>query len=248
MKQLQQLYRSTYQGENVVTDLTLKNKQWNITQTWIGNSVINNQISNKACVIGNGISRKDFPIHTVINHFGGLLGTQKLQTYACNAFYREHTPDFLVVSGDDKTIIAEVANSGFCDQNVVYATAADIQLHPGNFYLIPQDPAWNSGSIATYLAAFDGHKTVALIGFDMTDTQGYTYNCYAGTNGYQADGHAQASSKFQELTMLEVFTAYPNVDFVRVMPTSDWSMPESWKYVTNLRQISFRDFVLEFDI
>lgn len=245
MKKLEKLYRTIYTGEHIVTDLTLKSNNWNITKTWIGNSVTNNQISNQACVIGNGISRKEFQLSAVFNHFGGLLATQKLQTYGCNALYRDFTPDFLVVSGDDAGIITEIANSGYCTNNIVYASAMDIQAHPGKFYLVPQDPDWNAGSTATYLAAFDGHKKIYLVGFDGQDTENYNYNIYAGTHGYQSARNAHASPAFLDLTMKIVFDTYHDVEFVRVMPSANSAMPESWKGCTNLRQISFRDFVLE---
>lgn len=248
MKQIKKLYRATYTGENVVTDLVHANAKWDVAKEWIPNAVVNNQISNKACIIGNGISRKGFNLKTVINHFGGLLGREKLQTYGCNALYRDHTPDFLVVSGDDREIITEVANSGYADSNIVYASAPHIQLHPGKFYLIPQDPAWNAGSVATYLAAFDGHTTIYLVGFDGQDTEGYNYNMYAGTPGYQGERNAKADPAFLDITMKMIFDTYKDVEFVRVMPSASYSMPEAWKYCTNLRQISFREFVLEADL
>jgi len=248
MKQIKKWYRATYSGEHVVTDLVHTNAKWNVAKEWIPNAVVNNQISNKACVIGNGISRKGFNLNAVMNHFGGLLGREKLQTYGCNALYREHKPDFLVVSGDDREIIAEVANSGYADNNIVYASAPHIQSHPGKFYLIPQDPAWNSGSVAAYLAAFDGHKTIYLLGFDGQDTVGSNYNMYAGTPGYQGSTNAKADPAFFDITMKMIFDTYKNVDFVRVMPQSSYSMPEQWKFCTNLRQISFREFILEADL
>lgn len=248
MKEIKKLYRKSYSGEDVVTDLVHAGSKWNATKEFIPNSVINNQISNQACIIGNGISRKDFNLNAVIGHFGGLLARKKLQTYGCNALYRDYTPDFLVVSGDDSQIITEVANSGYCDNHVVYASAPHIQYHPGKFYLVPQDPAWNSGSIATMLAAFDDHKKIYLLGFDGQDTAHYNYNMYAGTPGYQNATHAQAAPDFLDITMKIIFDTYNDVDFVRVMPSKYASMPEAWKFCTNLRQISFREFVLEADL
>lgn len=248
MKKLNKIYRSNYQGEEVVTDLVLDQQSWDITKEFIPNSVFNNQISNQACVIGNGISRERFDVGAIMNQYGGLLGTKKLQTYGCNALYRDQSPDFLVVSGEDTQIVAEVAYSGYCDNHIVYASAPHIQSHPGKFYLVPQDPGWNSGSVATYLACFDSHTTVFLLGFDGQDTAQYNYNIYAGTPGYQGATNAQADPAFFDLTMKAIFDLYNDVDFVRVMPSKFASMPESWKYCLNLRQISFREFVIEADL
>jgi hypothetical protein len=48
--------------------------------------------------------------------------------------------------------------------------------------------------------------------------------------------------------MKQVMDIYDDVDFVRVAPTKDFYMPESWKYQLNLRQISFKEFVIEADL
>jgi hypothetical protein len=248
MKQIQELYRAAYTGENIVTDLTYVGKQWSASQEWIGNSVVNNQISNQACIIGNGISRKKFDINAVFNHFGGILGTLKLQTYGCNALYRDYTPDFLVVSGEINGIVKEVAESGYCNDHIVYASALQIQEYPGQFYLAPQDLGWNSGSLATYIAAFDGHTKIFMIGFDGQDTIGSNYNMYAGTPGYEGADHAHAFSQFFDVTMKDIYDTYSKVDFVRVMPSRNSTIPESWKYCLNFRQIDFNDFILEADL
>ena len=248
MKKIKQIYRSNYEGENIVTEMTHQDNKWDIVKEFIPNSVINNQISNRAVVIGNGPTRKLFDLGTIFNHFGGLLASRKLQTYGCNALYRDYEPDFLVVTGPSDGIVKEVADSGYCDEHIVYADASDIQMHPGKFYLIPQDPCWNSGSLAAYLAAFDGHTTIFMIGYDHQDTPGCNYNVYAGTTNYQNATGAQADPAFWEKSMAHVLDMYPDVDFVRVMPTATATVPESWKYKTNFRQISFRDFVIEADL
>ena len=41
---------------------------------------------------------------------------------------------------------------------------------------------------------------------------------------------------------------HSDVDFVRVTESGRRSTPDAWKSITNLRQISFRDFVLEADL
>jgi hypothetical protein len=248
MKKIKQLYRKDYAGEEIVANMTHTDKKWDIAKEWIPNSVINNQISNRAVVIGNGPSQADINLTAIFTNFGGLLASKKFQTYGCNALYRDYDPDFLVVTGPSDGIVAEVARTGYADNHVVYADASDIQFHPGKFYLIPQDPGWNSGSLATYIAAFDGHTTIYLVGFDHQDQPGCNYNVYAGTPNYQNATGAQADPKFWEITMAHVFETYPEVDFVRVMPGKYAPIPESWKYLTNVRQISFREFVLEADI
>lgn len=247
MKNISKMYRSDYVGEEIVTTLVHTGQEWVPSKEWIPNAVINNQTSRQAVIIGNGLSRINFPLNKVMTHFGGLLGAKKVQTYGCNALYRDYTPDFLVVSGYKDGMVRELALSGYCDSQIVYADAEHIQQYPNKFYLIPQDPGYNAGSIAAYLACFDGHKKVFLLGFDGQDQDGSNYNMYAGTANYGAAKSGQ-SPMFWDQAMKKLFDTYDDVDFVRVMPTKESWMPESWKYATNLRQIDFRDFVIEIDL
>lgn len=223
MQTIKKLYRSEYAGENVITNLTYSSGSWNQEKEWIPNAITNNKITSQAIAIGNGPSREEFDLTLIANHKGGLLGANKLQTYGTNSLYKTFKPDFLVA---DKDAVKDIAKTPYCKNNIVYASADAILDNPGKFYLIPQDPHWNAGSIAVYLAAFDGHSKIYLMGFD----------------GLQED------DKFYEESMLQIFRTYPDVDFVRVMPTKEWYMPESWKGQVNLRQLTFREFVLEADI
>lgn len=227
MQVIKQLYRENYTGESVVSQLTMQGGEWNIQREWVPNAITNSFTTTQALVIGNGPSWQDpqsgFDLSHVARHKGGLFGTDRLQTYGTNGLFKKFSPDFLVVDDNDAK---EVAQSGYTNDHIVYAHGTKIIEFPGKFYLIPQDPSWNAGSVATYMACFDGHKKIFLMGFD-------------GVQGNDA---------FYEQTMAQLFKLYADVDFVRVCPTREFYMPESWKYAVNLRQITFRDFVLEADI
>jgi hypothetical protein len=246
MQKIKKSYRADYQGEDIITNAILVNGQWQYEKEHIPTNIFNNQISNRALVIGNGLHRKNFNLDLVANHKGGLLGAGALQTYGCNALYRDFEPHFLVATGDT-AFLTELANSGYCESHIVYANAQDIVSYPDKFYLTPQDPSWNSGSIATYIACFDGHKQVYLLGFDGNDDAGYQYNVYAGTTGYDIAKSPQSSDFWTE-SMVEVFNTYIDVDFVYVSEWGTQWLPDAWKYQLNLRHISYRDFVIEADI
>ena len=245
MKKIEKLYRSSYSGEQVISNMTYEGGTWVYEREEIQNAVFNNQISNKAIVIGNGISRADFNLRLISNHKGGLLAGGALQSYGCNALYRDFAPNFLVANGDG--IVKEIANSGYTTDHIVYSNANALLDYPTKFYLIPQDPGWNAGSVATYLACFDGHKTIYLMGFDGVDQAEDGYNLYKNTNGYDSPSSGY-SEDYWAKSMDMVFELYSDVDFVRVMPTKQYYMPEEWKYVPNLRQIDFREFALEVDL
>ena len=239
------LHRSDYTGEDIVQDRTLIDGKWETTTEHVPNNVINNQISNRAVVFGNGTGRLDFPVQHILTKKSGLLGADSLQSYACNAFYRDYTPDFLVVSS--RTIADEVTKSRYTTDNIVY-TRVDISLEfPKNFYLVPHDPYADAGTTAAYIAAFDGHKKIYLLGFNGQDTLGLNDNIYAGTRGYDAKDADVSDLKWIS-NMAVLCKIYDDVDFVRVTESGRRSTPNAWKSLTNLRQISFRDFVLEADL
>ena len=245
MKRIKKEYRDTYAGETVITNMTYSGGNWNFTRENIPSAVTNNQISRRAVVIGNGESRRTFNINLFKNHRGGLLASNALQSYGCNALYRDFAPHFLVANGT--AMVREISESGYCEDHIVYTSAKNILDYPGKFYLTPQDPGWNAGAVAAYLAAFDGHKRVYLLGFDGIDDPTSGYNIYQGTNAYPEPSYGY-NEDYWVNSMLELFNVYDDVDFVRVMPLITYRMPEAWKYVLNLRQIDFRQFALEADL
>jgi len=245
MLKLSKRYRQDYTGEEIIQERKFEEGKWVQVTEHVPNNVINNQISNRAVVFGNGVSRNLFPVDHLLKHKSGLLGADTLQSYACNAFYRDYTPDFLVVA--DRRIAKEVVDSEFTNDNIVYSRV-DISLEfPKKFYLIPHDPYADAGTTAIYLAAFDGHKKIYLLGFDGQDDVRYNNNVYAGTNGYDGLTDVVSENKWND-NQLSVFNTYDDVDFVLVTHYGTDRIPESWKYCTNLRQISHRDFVLETDL
>ena len=250
MQKIKPLYRSNYSGEEVVSALTYTEGDWVREVEYVPNAVFNSQISNKAVVLGNGTSRTElYPngdVFKLLNdHRGGLLASGRVQTYGCNAIVRDYIPDFVVANDE---VAQELVNGGYCDETIIYGTAAMVLSYPGKFYLVPQDPSWDMGARAAYLACFDGHKTVYLMGFDQHSGHAYHhFNVYAGTPGYPEVNEATTEAFFTK-TMQQVMNTYHRVDFVRVMPTGDYYMPDAWKYQLNLRQISFNDFVREVDL
>lgn len=245
MKTIKQLYRHQYTGENVVVNLAHEGGQWNSEVEWIPNAVFTSKTTTQAVVIGNGVSRLGFDLNLLTNHKGGLLGRNKLQTYGCNALYRDFKSDFLVAVGNK--IVAEIAElSSYTTNNIVYTNATHMLDYPKQFYLVPQDPTWNAGAIAAYLACFDGHKKVFLLGHDGFDSPG-SNNVYLDTNGYPSSEDIQ-SEAFWVATMFKVMTTYPEVQFIRVMPTPNHYVPDMWKPCANFSQIDFRGFSLMADI
>lgn len=250
MQQLKKLYRSNYAGENIVSSLILHDGEWDPTTEFVPNNVFNTHTTTQAVAIGNGESRLAIDLQLIGDHRGGILARDKLQTYGCNALYRDFTPDFLVAVGDE--IIEEIAKSGYANDNIVYTNAGAILDYPGKFYLVPQNLSYDSGALAAYLAAFDGHTKIFLLGYDQYDNEhhinGNIYNnVYKDTPGYLA-GDQEQNSKFFSLTLQQVVATYNEVEFVRVMPTNSWWQPAELRTLLNFRQISYQDFIHEVDL
>jgi hypothetical protein len=245
MQKLKQLYRSSYAGENIITQLTYENGDWNPETEMVPNQVFNTYTTTQALAIGNGESRLGFNLTHIANHKGGLFGSNRLQTYGCNALYRDFAPDFLVAVGDK--IVKEIAESTYPNENIVYANGQHIIDYPGKFYLIPQNVAFDAGALAVYLACFDGHKKIFLLGYDGYDVPSPINNVYKGTNGY-ADPAEIQNEAFWNMSLHTVIETYSDVEFVSVMPTQNWYLASVFDSKPNFRQIDFRDFVLEADI
>lgn len=239
------MFRSEYTGEQITTSATWAQSEWKYSTEFIPIRVTNIQISKRAVVIGNGSSRANYILDPLKNHRGGLLGAGAVQTYGCNAVYRDYETTFLVSTG--REISTEIAESGYCDDHIVYANSEEIVAHIGKFYLIPQDPHFNAGALAAYLAAFDGHQTIYFLGFDCQAGNNYYNNVYANTNGY-FDSQTDWRDDHMVQCLEYVMQLYPDVDFVRVMPTDTWACPPVWKRLLNFRQITFDAFHSEIDL
>lgn len=239
------LYRTDYTGEDIIQERVMQDGQWVSTTEHVPNNIINNQISNRAVVFGNGESRLGFNVNHLLNKKSGLLGADTLQSYACNAFYKDYTPDFLVVTS--RIIADALSKTDYPIDNIVY-TRVDISLEfPKKFYLIPRDPYADAGATAAYIACFDGHKKIYLVGCDGQFDSNYNNNIYAGTAGYDAKDADVTGHNWEE-SYLQLFQIYDDVDFALVTDSGRYNTFDSWQACTNFRQISHRDMVLEADL
>lgn len=227
MQKIKQIFRSNYAGESIVSELVLSDNDWEPKTEYISNSVFNTYTTKQAIAIGNGLSRKGFDLSLIKNHRGGLFARDKLQSYACNLVIDEgFEPDFLIVT--DPLKVQAVIDSGYTDDHIVYTNAQYIVKHPGKFYLIPQNPAYDAGALATYLACFDGHKKLFLLGYDS----------------YFDD----PANTFYINTLTTVMNTYRDTEFIRVCPSAKVACSSQLQSLVNFRQISLREFITEADI
>lgn len=227
MQKLKQIFRSNYAGESIVSELVLSDNEWEPKTEYIANSVFSTYTTKQAIAIGNGPSRQEFDLNLIKNHRGGLFARNKLQSYGCNLVINEgFEPDFLIATDPNK--VKEIANSNYSVNHIVYTNAQYIIEYPNKFYLIPQNPSYDAGAMAAYLACFDGHRKIFLLGYD--------------------DYIDSPESTFYIKTLTSVMDTYKDTEFVRVCPTVKYACSSQLHSRVNFRQISFRDFVIEADV
>ena len=225
-------YRTDYDGEFVIINNTIKDGKKIQEREWIENPIENQHISGCAAVIGHGQSR----YHTIYNgkfnlknniekHAGWHLGRKRLQSYGAEGCWQEMQCDFYIEY--DKEKLKEIQEQKYSEKVTVYSNARNCISNPGEFYLVPYGQRGSSISVAAWLACFDGHKEVYLLGVD-------------GTNENE-DANQQ---KINELN--KIITTYPGVQFIYV---SDSKLaPDQWRQNRNFVQWKYGQFVSHCDI
>ena len=240
---MEKLYRRDYQGE-FVNYLTNRVRGKVIEhRDWVPNTITERHTGN-AFVFGNGPSRLGLNWNLFKLHRGGLMGNLSAVTYGCNALYRDYDPHVLVVR--HPIIADEIARSGYADNNICITSAKNAMKHPDKFHLVPFDPGLTAGATALYVAAFDDHRKIYMLGFDGCDGPGNNI-IYASTPGYPARTQDVNSQQWID-DAVKVFNTYDQTEFIHVMPHEEYPMPEAWKYCANVRSLSMRRFVSEVDL
>jgi len=161
-------FRADYPGEFVIVKTTWSGGKKEQVREWIENPIVNQHISGRAACIGDLHQQSVFDVRNLQNHRGGLLGSKKLQVYGTGEVAEYIKMDFAVECHTE--ILERLLTSNYAEDHIVYSTARMCIEHPGKFYLIPYNPMLINRVLPVYLAAFDGHKEIFLIGYDK-DTQ-----------------------------------------------------------------------------
>ena len=216
-------YRTDYPGEFVITNTRWAGGKKEETREWIANPIENHHISGRAVCIGHVAENQYFDYTRLQNHRGGLLGSKKLQTYGIGDVAQEMRLDFVVETR--KNQLAELISSGYTENNIVYTDARNCIATPGQFYLVPHKPKLLDLVMLMYLAAFDGHNEIFMLGYHKeTD---------AGHPGWIDQ-------------VCDVMRAYSGTQFTFAgVPTN---MPDVWLDLPNAQTLDYRDFIGYCDI
>lgn len=220
---MQARYRTDYPGEFVILETKWSGGKKSETREWIENPIENHHISGRAVCIGSNVDFDQFNYCRLKYHRGGLLGSKKLQTYGTGPIALEMRLDFAVETHADT--LSKILESEYQVNNIVYTTPRNCVNNPGEFYLIPYNPRLVDLATIVYLAAFDGHKEIFLLGY-LDYTEG-------GQNNW-----------VDQLT--KIFVAYPGVKFHLVGEST--RMPEPWVECANTKNLTYREFISYCDV
>jgi hypothetical protein len=215
---MQSRYRTDYAGEFVILETRWGAGKKEETREWIPNPIDNHHLSGRAACIGSDLDRWRFDYTRLQRHRGGLLGSKKLQTYGTGSIAQQMRLDFAVETNTNN--LTKLLEAGYQRDNIVYTTARNCISSPGEFYLIPYKPRLIDMIIAVYLAAFDGHQEVFLLGY--TD-------------------ESPGDSLNWETQLTEVFVAYPGVKFYLVGEGT--RMPDIWVNCFNTQVMTYPEFI-----
>lgn len=220
---IQARYRKDYTGEFVITRTRMANGRGQQIREWIPNSIENQHISGRAAVIGSNVDHDRFDYTKLQRHRGGLLGKKRLQTYASGAIWSEMPLDFYVTI--DRPRIKLINAAEYHKHSVVYTTPGLCIAYPGDFFLVPMSPQLSEIALAVYLAAFDQHEEVFLLGYNNE------------TPAWDSGWAAHVNS---------IFEAFTQTRFVLV--GTSVNMPDVWRSNRNVDTMKYRDFVTYCDI
>jgi len=222
---MQELYRADYEGEYVVTSLTIKNGKREQTREYVENPLKIKSISGRAVCVSNGAGSQQFPLH-MLSGRQGLLDSLAVHSYATGGLYTQFEPNFHVTFNED--LLNDLIKRDLTEKIMVYTSTTQCLKHPGEFFIIPYGVKTTEEGVAAYLAAFDGHEEVYLVGYDE----------------YTLDGLRRRDTMITSVG--NVMAAYPGTKFYHCIHQGN--TPEEWKKHKNLSTITINQFRSECDI
>ena len=220
---LEPRYRRDYDGEFVILETRLVDGVKQERREWIPNLIRNDHTSGRAAVIGSRYDQDRFKHQRLANHKGGLLGSKRLQTYAAGDIWEDMRLDFYACTNRKR--LDRILKTTYDETTVIYSNANMVIDHPNRLYPTPYSPYLADEAIAAYLACFDGHEEVFLIGFNRETAW---------------------DDKMVVPDMITVMEAYPGVKFISIGGPA--GQPAGWLDLANLSVMPYRQFVTYCDI
>ena len=204
-------------------------------------------MSKIAFVLGNGESRKGIQIEDLKKH-----GT----VFACNAIYREETPDYLIVV--DPKMMLEVGETDYVTKHKVWGNF-NVQYNKNqkildNVQWFRPSLGWSSGPTALRMACDHKHTNIYILGFDYqghnNSSKGKTNifnNLYKDTRNYKkGTDEATFFGNWMNQTK-RCLQDFKDVKFHRVIP-KDWFKPKDLDWNDNMYHMTTEQLLSKFDL
>jgi hypothetical protein len=190
-------------------------------------------------VLGNGTSRKPISLDKL---------KENGKVYACNAIYREFTPDCLVAV--DTKMILEISKTGYQHKHEVWTNKNKVfNAIQGLNYFNPSK-GWSSGPTALWKASEDGHEEIYILGFDykgIGNNNNQVNNLYAGTFNYKRkDERATFYGNWLKQTVITL-QKNPKKRYIRVIDENGF-VPNEFSKIEHLSHITVENFKEKFEI
>lgn len=199
-----------------------------------------------AVVVGNGESRRNFPIYKITGHVP-LIG--------CNAIHRDTIVDHLVCC--DERMIREAVLNPNTMETCIYVREHGYQLFRKiqkrkNIHLVPEIPQqqlirvdnprnWGSGTYAHLIASqLKDVQTIYMLGFDLHSQDQYVNNIYKGTKNYSVSASHAIDPSYWIWQSNKVFKLFPGINY-KVVNKELWNLPKEWS-LSNVEKINYEQF------
>jgi hypothetical protein len=155
-------YSQDYNGEFVIINTDIRRGIKQQQREWMPKSIDYKRTSNRAAVIGHDIDRKKFDYARLPKHRGGRDGENKLITYGTGSIWQHLPLDFYCST--DRPTLAKLSTDPYVNHTVCFTNARLCMIFSKKFYLVPFQPRIADVAAAAYLAAFNGHREIFMLG------------------------------------------------------------------------------------
>jgi hypothetical protein len=226
-------YRTSYEGEEI-NDMKGEPVSYAVKPR---PNVFTTPFTDSAIVLGNGLTRNDLGIQKLLTVNSKKVAEAYKLVYACNRAVEDGMDhDYYIIK--NRIFLANIPSTKV---NQIYLPYDIFLDYRGTYNLIPLVSYFDAGASAAYLACFDGHKKVFLMGFDGDYGNGFK-TVYDGTDGY-GDGTQSVDYNSWSDYLHRVMYIYSDVEFYRIQMDAA-PAPQSWLNLPNFRNVSFREAVM----
>jgi len=215
-------YRVDYPGEFVITNITIRKGKKEETREWIANPIVVNHVSERATCIAYSPDIKDSLYERIQKNNGGNLGKLRMQVYGDESVWEKLEPNFLVSYNTE--ILENMIKHGYTQKTIIYTSSSKCIKYPGEFYLMPQSISLQPQPASVWLACFDGHKEIYMVGFDD-------------------DGSTIKQKMINSVAT--IMRTYRDVKFIQV---TDIHSHDTWKKEINFESMDFNTYISHCDV